>query len=146
MDNYGNVDPGLWADLALDMELSRPGKNLAWTGALKLAYPRVRSEFVMFLNDDTEFELRPDGLTKLLSHFDDPEVASVGPATGVAMGRQSVGGPDVEQVKLLVGFCVILRKSALEAVGGINDRWPLGDDVDLSIRLNKAGKKMILDR
>jgi GT2 family glycosyltransferase len=142
VDNFGNFDiptrPGV--------HVVSPGKNLGWTKALALGLKECESDYVMFLNDDTEFEIKQDRISLMLEHFDDPEVAAVGPATGTAMGRQAVGGPDIEMVKVLVGFCMVVSRHHLAAVGGINESYELGDDMDLSIRFNKAGFSMILDR
>jgi len=146
VDNHGGLDENNYRDLYLPIQVIRPGENLGWTRALKFAYPRVTSEFVMFLNDDTEFETKPDRIEILLDHFKDPEVAAVGPGTGVAMGRQALPGPPLEPTKVLIGFCMLVRKSALDEVGGIHDQWNIGDDVDLSIRFSKAGKKLLIDR
>lgn len=57
-----------------------------------------------------------------------------------------MAGPDVEGTKILVGFCMLVRKSALDLVGGVKLDWDLGDDVDLCIRLTKAGKRLVIDR
>jgi len=149
VDNGGDFYESNHFVRGLTLRVYKPGANLGWTDGLLHAMPNVRSEFVMFLNDDTEFERMPDRLGKLLEHFKDPDVAAVGPATGVAMGRQALAGPDLEYTKLLIGFCMILRRSTLEEVGGVRGvpgDMKLGDDVDLCIRLNKAGKKMLIDR
>ena len=38
-------------------------------------------------------------------------------------------------------------RSALEEIGGLDERWTVGgDDIDLSIRLRAAGYRLILDR
>jgi GT2 family glycosyltransferase len=123
-----------------------PGENLGWTGGLHYALKQSDAPFVLFMNDDAEFERKPDGMAKLLSHFDDPSVAAVGPATGTCMGRQSVEGPDIEDVKVLVGFCMLVRREHLERVGGVLLDWDLGDDIDLCIRFTQAGLKLLIDR
>ena len=139
------MDFDLW-DIGFLHHVLTPGENLGWTGGLHYALQYSNAEFVLFMNDDAEFERKPDGLAKLLSHFDDPSVAAVGPATGTAMGRQAVEGPDIEDVGVLVGFCMLVRRSALEQVGGVLLDWDLGDDIDLCIRFKKAGLKMKIDR
>ena len=138
-------DFNMW-DYGGRIHVLTPGENLGWTGGLHYALKHSKSEFVLFMNDDAEFERKPGGLAKLLSHFDDPSVAAVGPATGTAMGRQAVEGPDIEDVGVLVGFCMLVRRSALEQVGGVLLDWDLGDDIDLCIRFKKAGLKMKIDR
>ena len=146
VDNHGDFKfLDCWA--ALPIKVTRPGVNTGWTGALALILPKVKSEFVMFLNDDTEFELLPDRLAMLLSHFADPQVGMVGPATGIAMGAQALDGPAIEDVKLLIGFCQIVRRSALEKAGGLDTQFIHGgDDLDICIRLKDAGYRLVLDR
>jgi len=46
-------------------------------------------------------------------------------------------------VPFLIGFCMILRRSALEEAGGIDDSAPGGDDLDISIRLQNAGYDLV---
>ena len=150
VDNHGSFHESNFFCPGLNIRVYKPGKNLGWTGGLQHALPFVTSEYVVFMNDDAEFERMPDRLALLLEHFADPDVAAVGPATGVAMGRQAHPGPDVEQTTLLVGFCILLRKKTLEELGGVQgvtvNGVDLGDDVDLCFRINRAKKKMLIDR
>lgn len=146
VDNGGDYHASNHFTTGLDVMVLNPGKNLGWTGGLHEGMKHSDSEFVMFMNDDAEFERMPDRLSLMLEHFADPSVASVGPATGMAMGRQAVEGPDVEETKVLVGFCVLVRRSHLDEVGGVLLDWDLGDDIDLCIRLTKAGKRLLIDR
>ena len=141
VDNFGNVEPN-----AISM-VARPGRNLGWTGGLIEGLKCSDAPFVMFLNDDTEFECFPDRLGRLLEHFSDDSVGMVGPATGIAMGAQALPGPDIEPTKLLIGFCQLIRRSALEKIGGIDASFVHGgDDFDLCIRLTDAGYKLVIDR
>lgn len=141
IDNFGDVRPNGQSIVI------KPGRNLGWTSALVEGLKYCDSEFVVFLNDDTEFERRPENLTLMLEHFDDESVGVVGPATGIALGAQSVGGPDIEEVKLLIGFCQVVRRSALEKIGGLDESFNIGgDDLDMSIRMADHGYKLILDR
>ncbi len=139
------MDFDLW-DYDLPLHVLTPGENLGWTGGLDFALKSSEAPFVLFMNDDAEFERKPSGLAKMLSHFSDESVAAVGPATGTAMGRQAVDGPDLEQVGVLVGFCMLVRRAHLIEVGGVLLDWDLGDDIDLCIRFQKAGRGMLIDR
>lgn len=149
IDNGGDFDnsPALYAKESVPITVHRQRENLGWGFGLKEGLKHSRAEFVMFLNDDTEFERDPAALTNLLSHFSDPKVAAVGPATSTAMGLQAQPGPDVERVQLLIGFCVLLRRSLLKKIGGLDYSYNNGgDDIDLSIRFIKRGYKLICDR
>lgn len=146
VDNGGDYYASNHFTVGLDTMVLSPGKNLGWTGGLHEGLKHSTSEYVLFMNDDAEFERMPDRLAKMLEHFADPTVAAVGPATGTAMGRQSVGGPDIEETGVLVGFCMLVKRADLDAVGGVLLDWDLGDDIDLCIRLTDYGKRMIIDR
>lgn len=125
------------------------GENLGWEGALKLGLKKSNSELVVFLNDDT---LIPSSslfwLHKMAAHFADMKVGAVGPSSNVVMGPQNIfvpTHPDLS-VKYLIGFCMMVRRSTLEEVGGVDDSLPGGDDLDLSIRLRKAGYTLLVDK
>lgn len=125
------------------------GKNLGWEGGLKYGLERSTSEFVMFLNDDTYIPYSSSlWLLRMLNEFRDPKVGMVGPSSNVVAGKQNIflnafSGPHTFEVPFLIGFCVLVRRSALDAVGGIDDTLPGGDDFDLSIRMRKAGYRLI---
>lgn len=139
-------------ELLSQITVIEAGKNLGWEGGLKLGLTKVPKEveFVMFLNDDTYIPFASRyWLHKMLQWFTFPLVSAVGPTTNVVMGLQNIFmsmNMSSASVQLLIGFCVLLRKSALEKVGGIDDTLPGGDDFDLSIRLTDAGYKLILDK
>ena len=82
----------------------------------------------------------------LLENFRTPAVGAVGPTSNVVMGAQNIFmpgmGPHTLDVPYLIGFCVLVRRSALDAVGGIDETLPGGDDIDLSIRLRRAGYRL----
>jgi GT2 family glycosyltransferase len=126
------------------------GKNLGWEGGLQAGLDRSQAPFVCFLNDDTR--IPDDGrpwLDRLLWHFDDPAVGAVGPASHVVMGYQNAGARVSAQLLVatfLIGFCLLVRRDALERIGGIDQTLPGGDDLDLSIRLRDAGYLLLIDR
>lgn len=127
-------------------------ENLGWEGGLKAGLAASKEEFVMFMNDDTFIPLSSTRWTNvLLNDLANPLVGAVGPATNCVMGVQNIfaGIPerfDVLTVNFLIGFCMLLRRSTLNAVGGVDDGLPGGDDLDLSIRLRKAGYYLLCDR
>lgn len=131
-------------------EVINTDKNLGWEGGLIEGLKKVKTPFVMFLNDDTHI---PDSskywIHDLLQHFRHPEVGAVGPGTNNAMGVQSIfANPTLTalEVNYLIFYCVLLRVEALTKAGGVDDTLPGGDDIDCSIRIRKAGYKLIADR
>lgn len=124
--------------------------NIGWEGALKEGLALSKAPYVCFFNDDAF--IPPSSrlwLNQLLQHFKDSKVGAVGPSSNVVMGMQNIFGtvPYTSfSSRFLIGFCLLVRRSALEEVGGVDASLPGGDDLDLSIRLRKAGYKLIVDR
>lgn len=126
------------------------GQNLGWEGGLKLGLQQSTSEFVLFMNDDAY--VPPSGtdwLRKMVETFRQSEVGAVGPSSNCVMGPQNIWKLIPHQIietTFLIGFCMMVRRKALEEVGGIDDTLPGGDDLDLSIRLRQKGYKLVARR
>lgn len=112
----------------------------------------TNSEYVLLLNSDTEI---PGGDTTWLDRLIAPmqrhaDVGAVGAVSDNVSGFQkrnraeSHGDNDSIGVPLLIGFCLLLRKSAIAKVGLLDERFEPGnyDDWDISIRLREAGYKL----
>jgi hypothetical protein len=127
-----------------------PGKNLGWEGGLALGLEHSKAPFVVFQNDDT-FIPKANLMfyQRLLTQFNDRDVAAVGPATTVAAGWHSIFKRDPlrtpTEVSFLIFFTVMVRRADLDQVGGIDTSAPGGDDIDLSIRFRKAGKRLLVN-
>ena len=48
-----------------------------------------------------------------------------------------------QDVQFLVGFCMLVRREALDKIGGLDESFNTGDDIDLSIRLRSEGYSLI---
>lgn len=132
------------------IRILNPGKNLGWEGGLELGMKESTSPFVVFQNDDTF--LPPTGAwfyQRMLARFQNDNVAAVGPVTTCAGNMQSIFHPGCPRVatetSLLIFFTVMVRRAHYDAVGGIDTQLPGGDDLDLSIRLRKAGYNLVID-
>lgn len=125
-------------------------KNLGWEGGLALGLEKSTEPFVMFLNDDTF--VPPSSklwINKLLQPFIDEKVGAVGASSNVVMGMQNIFIQSIIPIfttTYLIGFCFLIRRSACEEVGGIDQSLPGGDDLDISIRLRKAGYKLVVNK
>lgn len=128
------------------------GTNLGWEGGLKLGLANCSTPYVIFMNDDTFIPFSSAcWVYQLMQWFADPKVAAVGPGSNCVMGIQNifVNSPvdRTPQVNFLIGFCLMVRREALDKVGGVDDSFPYhGDDLDLSIRLREAGYKLLCDK
>lgn len=124
--------------------------NLGWEGGLKEGLKHTDAPFLCFQNDDTHIPSvsQQQFYQNLLGLFADNKVGAVGPVTTTAAGLQSIfhprTAPTICEARWLIFFCVIVRRSALEQVGGIDNTLPGGDDFDLSIRLRMAGYKLLI--
>lgn len=133
------------------IQVLEPGRNLGWEGGLKFGMEHVDTPFVCFQNDDTLIPRACSSFySQLLWPFSNSNVAAVGPATTNASGSHSIFLETPlwvpTEVAYLVFFTVMLRVSDLKAVGGVElSPTGSGDDLDLSIRLRKAGKKLLIN-
>lgn len=132
------------------LEFIQAPKNLGWEGGLKLGLEHSDAKFAMFLNDDAFIPVSSTRwLRNMMTHFYLPQIAAVGPTSNFVSGSQNIWHQSRKAqdfANFLIGFCMLIRRSALDAVGGVDDTLPGGDDLDLSIRFRKAGYGMICDR
>lgn len=146
-----NGHPGIEANFNLrQVKVIQAPENLGWEGGLKYGLAFSTSKFVMFLNDDVFIPRSSHGwLRSMMSYFNDKSVGAVGPSSNCVMGAQNIWSgiwSDFYSVPYLIGFCMLLRREALEQSGGVDDTLPGGDDIDISIRLRKKGWLLIHDR
>ena len=127
-----------------------PGNNTGWTGGLAKGMEYSDSEFVVFANDDIFIPIAETGwLGRLLSHMDNKKVGAVGPSSNCVMGSQNIwatGGNLVNESSFLIGFCMLVRRKALDECGGVKPEWEHGDDIDLSIRIRSKGYGLVVDK
>lgn len=146
-----NGDPALAAIFKTNPEvmLIQAPENLGWEGGLKLGLEHSDAEFVMFANDDIFIPYASHNwLRSMMSYFQDPTIGAVGPMSNCVMGTQNIWNSMFNKfyfTTYLIGFCLLLRRSALEKAGGIDDTLPGGDDIDLSIRLRYSGHNLVAD-
>jgi GT2 family glycosyltransferase len=126
------------------------GENIGWERALQRGLDITTKPLVLFLNDDVLFlRNKTDWLAHLIADLDNPHVAAAGPSSNLVAGPQSTTAQYPAprySARYLIGFCMLVRRSALDAVGGIDPTLPGGDDIDLSIRLRQAGYTLVCDR
>jgi len=144
-----------------DVTLLRQHENLGAPRARNLALPRAQGEWIVFLDNDAI--VTPGWLSRLRWHADaDPRVGCVCPVSDRAAHGQQIhyeGGGDLAALcawadqragafrrrgrygLLFTSFCVLVRRSVLERIGGFDARfspWGFEDD-DFSLRAHLAG-------
>lgn len=142
------------------------GANLGFARGNNQAIRQARGENIVLLNSDAV--VTPGWLDGLLSCAErDSSIAAVGPVTNNASDpRQRVKSGCAElsrldafarrhahrrrgswsEVHRLIGFCLLLKRSAVERVGLLDERFYPGgyEDYDYCLRLRQAGYKIAL--
>lgn len=130
----------------------------------------ARGEFVCLLNNDIEV-IRGDWLAQMVEQARVPDVAAVGAMLfypddtvqhgGVMLGVGGVAGHmhhriargdpgymqrafHPQELSAVTGACMLIRRSAFEAVGGFDEGLPVAfNDIDFCIRLRLAGWRIV---
>lgn len=143
-----------------DVILIENEENKGFAAGCNQGFERASGDYIMFLNNDT---VVTDGwMTHLLRALNaDPRIGMVGPVTNYSSGHQqiAVSYTNREQldefaknhtdtyaeiyadVRRLIGFCMLTRRSVLEEVGLFDEIYGLGnyEDDDLCLRIIRKG-------
>ncbi|MHA6804391.1 mycofactocin biosynthesis glycosyltransferase MftF [Salinifilum ghardaiensis] len=118
-------------------------------------WQRAGTELVAFVDADVRPE--PGWLEPVLAQFADPAVAAVAPRvrsssapgavaryersrSSLDLGEQPAPVRPMSRVSYVPGAALVVRRSALEEVGGFDARLRFGEDVDLVWRLLDSGR------
>ena len=147
--NNGKIP--LEKELPKKVTVINPGQNLGWTGGLKEGLKHSTSKYVLFANDDIYIPRSSSRWLKLLVRDMDwlDVLGAVGPTSNLVMGPQNIWHQTPSHVyftTFLIGFCMLVRREALDKAGGVHDMEHGGDDLDLSIRIRKQGYKLMVNR
>jgi len=119
------------------------GARLGWADALNLGLRRCRGGVIILL--DTSLEPTGDFVGPLLAAFEDATIGVAG-GWGVisADGREYVEAPPGE-VDAIEGYCMAIRREALQAIGGFDAhfRFYRHADLDLSFAIRDAGWRAV---
>lgn len=144
-------------------QLIKNRDNLGFSEATNVGIRATTAPYVVLLNPDTI--LTPKWLDRIQKHFDAaPNIGAVGPISNWAAGNQMAKNyaeedisseTDIKKVaeryynwregitvetKMLIGFCMMLKRDVLNRLGLLDKNLFLGmDDIDISWRLRLAG-------
>ena len=131
------------ADLPIEPSLIESSERLGWADARTVGFGRSRGEITILL--DPSLEPIGDFAISLLAAFEDPTVGLAG-GWGVtsADARQFEDAPPGE-VDAIEGYCLAVRRAALQAVGGFDRRFRFyrNADLDFSFAVRDAGWRAI---
>ena len=127
-------------------------KNYGFAGGNNRGAELAKHEIIIFLNNDTLFPDR-EWIAKMTNIFGVASVVATGPASDNVSGPQGesrwqTGHNTYLGARRLVGFCLAVRRSTFEAVGGWDEGFGLGgyDDDDLCLRLERYGHLVFCTR
>ena len=129
--------------------------NRGFAAACNQGLARARGEYLLLLNDDTE--VTEGWLSRLLGTLGRyPDVGMVGPVSNWVAGEQLVKADydirrywgQTQEADVLIGFCLLMRREVYEQIGGLDERYGLGnfDDNDYCVRAFLAGWGMRIVR
>lgn len=146
---------------ALGFRILRNPKNIGYAPAANQGLKAARGEYLVLLNPDTRV---PDGWDERLAAALEPGVGAVGPVSNHAAGLQFFGrflepgttpsadevldrggfrGQEPLETKLLMGFCLMVPRTVLEAHGPLDAGLDMGgDDLEYCWRLREAGLRL----
>lgn len=163
VDNGSTDGVGEYFDSVPDAVVVHAGENRGFAGGVNLGLERAEGH-ALLLNSDT---IVPQGWLKRLETalLSAGDIGMVGPRSNCVSGGQQIDGlnfPDVaalnvfaeqraaqfrgmvRDVARLVGFCVLIRDTALEQVGHFDESYGIGnyEDDDYCVRLLRAGWRL----
>jgi GT2 family glycosyltransferase len=142
-------------------------ENVGFSEGCNIGIRESDGEYTVLLNPDTNV---PEGwLARMREYFADDSVGAVGPMSNYVAGVQQYGfhflagmagsitAQEIQTLaqsintrrsvesKLLIGFCMMLRRSVLDQVGLLDSELFLGcDDLDMSWRLRLAVYRLLV--
>ena len=126
-------------------------ENIGWIKSVNQGLAKAKTHYVLLVNNDIEIWPQYAYWLQLMIFelMCDDKLGAVGPTSNFVMGLQSVQHNEVLKMtrhygKFLIGFCMMIKKSVLDNIGGLDERFGLGgeDDLDLSIRIRNAGYRL----
>ena len=145
------------------IKIIKNNENKGFAGGNNQGMAAAGGEYILLLNNDVV--VTPGWLERMLACAGKrPEIGIVGPRSNYVSGPQLVEGvgydthtlkgltefsnkfaeanpKQAQQVLRVVGFCMLIKRTVIEKIGGMDDRYGLGnfEDDDFSLRAAIAG-------
>ena len=145
------------------MKIIKNNENKGFAGGNNQGIAASSGEYILLMNNDVV--VTPGWLERMISCCEKrPEIGIVGPRTNCVSGLQHVESVDYNvdsledlnrfsenfktinakkstQMLRIVGFCMLIKRSVIDKIGGMDDRYGIGnfEDDDFSIRAALAG-------
>ncbi|MFD0587176.1 glycosyltransferase family 2 protein [Paenibacillus sp. GCM10027627] len=165
VDNASTDMTKAYLELQPDVRLINNAENRGFAVACNQGLEAATGEAVLFLNNDTV--VTPGWLGHMLQALQSsPDVGMCGPFTNYASGHQVIKVPytdlldldsfaiehgstfegTITEVRRLIGFCLLVRRSVLDEIGGFDELFGLGnfEDDDLCLRAAFAGYRLVI--
>ncbi|MCE9562622.1 MAG: glycosyltransferase, partial [Planctomycetes bacterium] len=140
--------------------------NLGFTRGCNQGIAHSQGQYVVLLNNDTI--VSPNWLSDLIQGLEaaGPKAGMIGPVSNATAAPQQIAidyteisrvdefaarrrrehGLPTRTVDRLAGFCLVIRRSVLDRIGSLDERFGVGffDDFDLCVRTREAGFDLLL--
>ena len=150
-----------------DAKVIRNETNLGFPKGVNQGIEAASGEYLVLLNNDTI--VPPGWLDRLIAAAESAEdVGMVGPLCNYTTGDQLIPVPYYQPSQIdsfgarlawrhrgqrtpasrLLGFCLLIKRGALEQVGLLDEAFGIGtfEDDDLSMRMRQAGYQLLIAR
>lgn len=133
----GSIDPDmncyLFTKAGTNCKIIRNDISLGYTVSANLGIRAAKGDYIVIANNDVVFT--PNWAEKMIKHFDnDAKLGVVGPTTNKVQGFQSVDynktGTNFQYSDALTFFCVMLRRSIVNSIGLLDERFSPGGQED----------------
>ncbi len=139
INNGSTTNESEWEIQGAVDQFLRERENVGYPAAINRCLRVAKGDFLVTLNNDTT--VTKGWLTAMLHHFEaNPNLGVLGPRGDNVSGAQ--GRTEfkyyhkVQPAIRLVGFCMMFRRTVLDTIGGMDERFSPGnfDDDDFCLR------------